>query len=441
MIPQTPEQQKPQKPWRELLERVTTVLRRRSLTKLAAVVLAIVFWGVVIASDPDLKMEKTFSNAPVSVQGLENLRSRGYTVIQDLSSTPITVKMKAEVTQSNYDRATVSSFSPRLDLAQITEEGPQKVYFSSAYSTYGEVISFEPEYIEVDVEAYSTRSRIPVVVRQTGEAKEDLWVAYTLAEPSQITVSGPKSLVDQVRRAVVDLPMESLSASLEENTISGILELQDANGEPIDMTQLRVTSESVEVDSIRVDVQAYPMRQIPVSLSTAVTGTPAHGYELGEVRIVPESVWVAADTDTLSSLETLHVSIPADVDDEKETVSAESSLRTIAGARYISGQTVLIEAEIQPAEHIHTYTGVTVDVFGLSQGLSGRLSRTMMSVVITGDYDQVARLKAGDIHLFVDAEGLEEGVHTLPVQCRVDGTESFDFLAEMERLTLTITQD
>ena len=104
---------------RDHLRRALRVIRRHPFMKLAALLLAIVFWVVVIASDPSLLIEKTFTDAVVTVQGLETLRSRGYTVMRDLENEVITVRFRAEVTQGNYDRATASSFLPRLDLSQI----------------------------------------------------------------------------------------------------------------------------------------------------------------------------------------------------------------------------------------------------------------------------------------------------------------------------------
>ena len=190
-------------------------VRRHPFLKLTAVLIAILFWMIVIASDPTLERQKEMT-ATVSVTGADTLRSRGYVVTDDLTSSPITVNITAKVTQGNYDRATAASFSPRLDLSQITSDGQQEVSFSAGYSTYGEIQSFEPKSMTVNVERYITRSRVPVVVRVTGEMPQGLWRSATSCDPNLVSVSGPASLVEQVRRAVVELPLEGLSADMED---------------------------------------------------------------------------------------------------------------------------------------------------------------------------------------------------------------------------------
>lgn len=57
---------------RDHLRRALRVIRRHPFMKLAALLLAIVFWVVVIASDPSLLIEKTFTDAVVTVPGAGN---------------------------------------------------------------------------------------------------------------------------------------------------------------------------------------------------------------------------------------------------------------------------------------------------------------------------------------------------------------------------------
>ena len=64
-------------------------VRRHPFLKLTAVLIAILFWMIVIASDPTLERQKEMT-ATVSVTGADTLRSRGYVVTDDLTSSPIT---------------------------------------------------------------------------------------------------------------------------------------------------------------------------------------------------------------------------------------------------------------------------------------------------------------------------------------------------------------
>jgi len=438
MQSQTP--QTPQTTFRAQLARAWNTVWRRPLPKLSALLLAFLFWAVIIASDPSLLRERTFSSAVVSVQGIELLRNRGYIVMEDLTSEPIVVRMRVEVKQADYDRVTAASFAPQLNLAQqITGAGTQQVRFTPTYENIGTVVSFEPEFIEVTVEPYATR-RVPVVIEKAGENAELIWTSQPVSDPSTLTVTGPKSLVDQVRRVVATLPMNSLTVDRPEDSLTATIELQDAAGLPVTSPLLRVTNESIDTDSVRIDVLVYPMKEIPVSVDSAVTGIPAHGYRLGEVRIMPDTVFVAGAPEALSTMDALYVNAPVDVNGQDRSQAVILTLGNTPGLTYNSVDTVLVEVDIVPAIHVHTYNGLSVTVMGVEPDLVAKLSRPSMSAVISGEYQQVESLTWESVHLYVDAAGLSAGTHTLEVLCRVDGTEEYVFEPELPRVTLTLSQ-
>lgn len=421
--------------------RFLKALFQRPFLKLGALLLAVFFWALVIASDPSLLIEKTLAGAVVSVSGMETLRNRGLTVTTDLTSSPITVKMKVQVKQGNYELVTNESFVPRLDLAQqVSTVGTQQVKFTVPTTTLGKVLSFEPDSIEINVEPYTPRKIIPVVIDQVGESAEPLWVGQPRVDPQQVVLSGPKSLVDSVRRAAVRLDRGSLSTARPTDSMAVLLELQDEAGNPIVSPLLNITSDSVVINSVTVSVDVYPMREIPVSVDTAAIGIPAHGYALQAVHITPDTVFVAASPQTLDAIDTLHIASPVDVSDSSVSVIESSGLRGLSDLRYLSTTEVLVEAEVAPAIHTHTYTAIPVAVMGASSDMVAKVSHGTMRCVISGDYTAVEGLSAEDIYLYVDATGLPEGTYAVPVLTRVDGTEAYDVSLEWPEVSLTLSR-
>lgn len=439
MQPETPQSPKP---FSAMLRRIWNAMRRRPFTKLAALLIAFVFWAIVIASDQSLIREKTIANVPVTITGQETLRSRSLIVMDDLTSGTITVKLRAEVRQGDYDSTDASTFTPRLELAsQISHAGPdQRVYFTAPESSAGTVIAFEPDSILVNVEEYTTRNRIPVIVEYEGELSTPLWFSTPMPDPWQVTVSGPKSYVDQVRRAVVKLPLGSLSATRTDDSVVGLIELQDDNQNAVTSPMLRITSDSVNIDSARIDLSVYPMRDIPVNVESLVSGIPAHGYEISDVRVTPAEIAVAAETEVLSEIEALFASSSVSVEDLSESLSAAVQLRSPSGIEHIASTEVTVEVDIVPADHVHVYNNLPVTVLGLDPGLTAKLSHSEMDAIIRGKYDQVQGLKASDVSLFVSAAGLEAGVHLLDVECIVNGTEQYEFEPELPQITVTLTE-
>ena len=172
---------------------------------------AIVCWSALVASDGTLTRQKVFANVAVSVTGDAALKSRGYIVMDDILEEVPAVKMTVEVTQSNYNRVSGTSYNPHFDLTQITGEGENELSVTYSSQLYGPVVSCEPSAITVHVERYITR-RVPVVIEMTGAMPEGMYLDSYRTDPTTLSVSGPQSLVASVARVVARLDQSDLSA-------------------------------------------------------------------------------------------------------------------------------------------------------------------------------------------------------------------------------------
>lgn len=435
-MPDSPEKKRP---LRELLSQVWHSIRVRPLQKVAAVLIAIVFWMIVVAGDPTIIVERTIQNAPVSILGETVLRGKGLIVTDDLSGT-ITTKMRIQVKRSDYERATAEYFTPQIDLSsQITQVGTnQQVSITVPVNSIGEVLSLEPDSIPVNVENYRVNNRVPVVVEYSGESASPLWISVPTLEPSYITVNGPESLVSQIERAVVILPLNSLNEERPYDSLSAEFDLQDASNNPVSSPLLRTANGDVSINSIRINLTVYPMEKIPVSTEDITSGVPAHGYEVKNIQVSPEAISIAASRETLGEIEALYLQNAISIADLRESTTISVPLKKISGVQHMAIDEVMVSIDIGPASHVHTHTDLPVSVYGQDSSLEMKLSHMAMDVIISGDYDKVQGLKAEDITLYVDATGLGEGVHMLDVQCLVNGTDSFEYQPEIPRVTLTL---
>lgn len=93
--------------------------------------------------------------SPSASRGDAALKSRGYIVMDDILEEVPAVKMTVEVTQSNYNRVSGTSYNPHFDLSQITGEGENELSVTYSSQLYGPVVSCEPSAITVHVNAIS----------------------------------------------------------------------------------------------------------------------------------------------------------------------------------------------------------------------------------------------------------------------------------------------
>ena len=89
---------------------------------------------------------------------------------------------------------------------------------------------------------------------------------------------------------------------------------------------------------------------MPLSAS-AITGTPAHGYEVGEIRVSPETVTVADSAEALKNLEAMFVQSPVDVTGATEDLLVTVPLAGATAHSYCSAREVAVSVTIRPATH------------------------------------------------------------------------------------------
>ena len=83
---------------------------------------------------------------------------------------------------------------------------------------------------------------------------------------------------------------------------------------------------------------------------------------------------------------------------------------------------------------------IDVDVSGLAEGLSAKLSDKQITVQLTGAYSFIEGLVRDNVRLYVDVTDLGAGSYVLPVQIHIDNAESFTCALSRAEVTVTIDQ-
>lgn len=429
----------PRGPFRGLRDMMARIVGSKRFLMLASLLVAVLTWSVLVASDTTLTRPKTFQNVSVSVIGEATLKSRGFIVMDDLDELVSGVRMTVEVTQANYNRVSGTSYNPHFDLTDVTGVGENTLEIAYSSQIYGPVISCEPSTITVNVERYMTR-RVPVVLEMVGFAPEDVYLDSYRTDPTMLSVSGPQSLVTSVARAVAKLDLSTLSTDRASDRTALDVELQDASGAVIVSDKLEITNQTVITDSVIVDTEVVPAAMVPLELDSLVTGEPGAGYELENVYVEQDALRVAAKQEILGSIEFITVDQPLDISGATGNVSGYARLKKLTGIENTLPGEIAVTAEIAEKSIERTLRAVDIDVEGVEDGLSAKLSARQSTVQLTGAYSFIDALSREDVRLFVDASGLSEGKHTLPVQIGIDNAQDFTCALSVPEVTVTLTQ-
>lgn len=425
--------------FKELAALALRQLRQNAGFKILALLLAILLWAGLITQDPSLTRERTFSDVNVNVIGADSLQRNGFIVVSDLNEVLSDVTMRVAVPQMQYQTANASNYNVRIDLSRITEPGTQSLRILTANSTYGTVLDVTPSEVEVTVEAYTTRYRIPVRINAIGNAPDGFYATTPTADPPMITISGPQSLVERIVCAEATLELDKLPAreGLSRRAVS--FQLLDEDSAPIESSLLEITSESVRLDSVIIEQQIYSLKALPLSDVGILRGKPADGYEVKNITITPDVITVAGRADVLAELDMLYPEIYVDLSGLTESINPRVRLRDPGNLAYTSANTVTVAVEIGPIIRETTFNDIRLGIQHVESGMTASLGTENASVTISGPALWLDRLRQSDITLYCDASGLLAGTYQLPVLCELRGSDGQSYSVNVVPSTIPVT--
>lgn len=398
--------------------------------KVLSIVIAIFIWSYVIASNPSITRDKVITGLDVVVSGQSVLASRELALLTDLS-TLTQARAYVRVAQSSYNSVTNENVRVEMDLSNIRTTGKQSVRLRGV-TTYGTVVQVSPEYVEVEVETLAQRY-VPVNVKITGETMDNYWYKITRTNPSQITVSGPISIVELASSAQVNLDMTGHTES--HNRVEQMV-VVDASGNELSTNLL-----SKSTSSVTVGVDIYPTK--PVSVSTDIeqtlTGELPEGYLIDSVEIQPESIVVAAEQSLLDSLNELSV-VPVDISDAKRSFTAIAKINKLSDIKYLSSDDVTVTVNIVEQDLTKRFSNVTPRLIGQSENMRTKWANPKLEVQVTGAYSIVESLSRSDLLCTVDLSGItESGVYELPISVSIDNYPELSYAVTPAVVKVTVT--
>lgn len=402
-----------------ILRTLRDMVTKNKLLKVLSLLFALIIWSVMITTESPMRT-RTIHDVPVAVNGYTSLRNRGFAIPGGYESLEYTAQVLIEVPQSDL-ASSQDKVTARIDLADVVTSGGQWVDVIGSVPGGNAICT--PRRVWIEVEPLTHRS-VPVDVRTDGVLSEGYRIEAIDGSPDSITVSGPKSLVDQVTSAQVTVDLSHTTSSINRSFDYVLL---DGSGAAMDTSEL----EFPDGTAIMVSAEVLPLVSIPVDKEGCLTGDVADGYYLKSVQAQPDSIQVSAPQAVLDEIGRLALS-PIDIDGKSESFTVVADVQKPNDIRWIQHDQVSILVTIAEVEETKTFTGMRVEVLNQHSGTSIDFdSDTEVRVEITGPRSSVRDLTREDIQVFIDLSAYEigEGEHDIPIQVR----------AKNETVTSTIT--
>ena len=273
-----------------------------------------------------------------------------------------------------------------------------------------QVTALDPATIEITLEPLESKT-VGLRMEIIGEPAPDYEAEEPALDLQEVTVSGPKSLVDRVDAAEIHLDLTNRQRPIDQ-------ELQiipvDFEGQPVE--GLTLSAESVRV-SLQITKRENIRRLVVVPIIEGREELEAEGwYRL--VRIVhdpPEVAVFSEDPEALEALPGYVQTLPIDVSNVTESIERWVPLDLPQGFSLIGVQSIKVTVEIEP---IMTTTAISrpVEVEGLGYGLYAYPSPEQVGLILSGPAAVLDTLTPEQVHVVVDVSTLPVGTHVLEPQ-------------------------
>ena len=350
---------------------------------------AFIFWLYVMEVDSP-NYESEFLDVPVNLVGVSTLENEHNLSV--FGGFDAVVDLKVKGSRSIIGRYTIADINVTADVSGITQAGSHEValFFDLPEGLTMTESSMSAVSLYIDARSSAVvevRSRLSSVTIPESYELGDL-----VADTDTITVSGPKTILDDIDYAQVSLEAGNIETSV---SMVGTLELISLSGDVITNPYVRLSKTEV-----RVNIPVYCYKDLRL---TAATKYGYYTEENTRITIDPETVTVRGDPAVLADMEELVVTTL----DEK-AITEDSSM--IVQINVPDSLTLVEESATATVaiRHIGTITKTfnvrNIDV-SVDSGLDYEVLTSTIAVTVRGDQDAVNALSADDITVSADLTG------------------------------------
>ena len=397
------------------MTRVIGVLVHNWPLKLAAIGLATLLYGGLVLSQSSATLTGVVPVVPRD-------QPDNTFLLQDLR--PVT-----EIryfTPSNV-RPIESDFQAWVDLGNVeVGGGPQSVPIQlRSIDPRVRVLGFEPQNVTVDLDRLSEKV-VPVAIDHA-EAPPEMTLGAESADPADVKVIGPASVLDRVTAARASVIFQT----------SGIDVDQDVELVAVDSVGNAVGQVNIEPATSRIRVQIVSNEQTKtLPVSPQIIGSPAAGFELGPATVEPAVITVQGDADELAAL--------VSVDTQPIAVGGLSAERTVTvgfalppGVIPLDAQDVTVTIAVRPVTATRTFE-VGVRAIGVRAEFEYEVDIDRLLITVGGSPTDLDRIVGATLAADLDVSALGPGTTNVRVGATLPGGISL-VAASPDEVAVTVT--
>lgn len=366
-------------------------------TFLLALVLGVAVWiSAVTSDDPD---EIRTVTVPLEIVGQAPL-------LVNTNELPETVDVTLRAPQSVWEllNAQENSVQAVLDLSGLASGEYAVDIVPQVILRPVQIVLHNPTAVTVHLEPIISRT-LDLELSLSGQTATGYQTGPELLDPTQVTISGPESIVRQAARARVLFNLGGTRESIDQ-----FLNIQILDERNIPVRDLTISPETVHI-SIPVSQQGGYR---DVAVKVVLQGQQAAGYRIENISVFPSVITLfSSDPEVVNGIPGVVETLPLDLQNAQVDINARLTLNLPADISIIGSQTVQVTVDVSPIQTSLTLLNQPIHVIGLPEGLAAQVSPQEIDVIISGPVPVLEALTLQDVIITIDVTGLGIGTHQL----------------------------
>lgn len=404
-------------------------LMNKSTLKILSLLIAILIW-VVVKNVQDPMLVKVITSIPVTIVNESYLASKLEVPLLIEGQDTVNVKVKGR--ESVVKELAREDFTAVADMTQIIsmETTPRMVPVKvSCEGLLDSDISVTPGNIQVDIEKQTSVEKIIAV--NTGDTVPDknYEVGVLKANPEKVTISGPESIVNKIDRVVA---MVDVSDRKETRTeLDSELKIYDKNQDELSEKQLSYLDlKEIRNNKIKVTAEFWKA-QNKISLKAESSGSPKHGYQVSEIKLVPDTISIAGTDEALQKLAEAGntLEIPGsmiDVSGKSSDFEVNIDLTELLPentklARDLNSSVIATVKILPYNSQDFELPATQIQTENIPEDMDLVFGQEKITVRLKGKDEDLKNLKPETVQMKIDLKGYKEGEYTVPVTVTLPG--------------------
>ena len=379
-------------------------MKSKIISMFLSLLIAFALWGYVITTvSPG--SEETYYNVPVALQNESVLSERGL-MITSLDDPSTTLRLSGN--RTDLTKLNSANINVVADLSRIYEPGKHKLNYDISYpgdvpDNAITVLSHEPDTVTVVIENRITKE-VEVHIEFVGTVANGYICdkENAVLDHKKVTVSGPKSLIDRIERAKIQVDLTDKRAPFLADYLYTLCDAED------NAVESNLIETSVEQISLSVTVQR--VKEVPLEV-TVVDGGGAT-EQTSTVKITPQKIRISGSDTALASIKSISLGT-VNLGELLEDTELTFPISLPEGVNNESGVNEAVVGIQFPELITRSFTVTTFEAVNIPEGMEAEVITQQLEVSVRGPEKTINAMKESDIKVMVDCTNAQQGAFTV----------------------------